>query len=100
MCAAARAVAAAKAFDNSMSAWDIPHLHEQDATFPVKTTSAVWLGKEPSIRAGEASERLGLVRHGAGIFDEFLQTGHHRGTGEELTKNFDLVTKFFVGNGL
>ena len=38
------AVATANAFDSSMSASDIPHLHEQDATCAGRITSAVRLG--------------------------------------------------------
>src|SRR5258707_8794201 len=68
MCIAARSVAAARAFDNSMSASDIPHLHEQDATCTGTTTSAVRLGGtrsfeqvRPKLMAGRASAR-GFLR--------------------------------------
>src|SRR6266478_6612519 len=63
VCAAARAVASASAFDSSMSASDIPHLHEQDATCAGRITSAVRLGGTRSFEQVRC-DALGLVGHG------------------------------------
>src|SRR6266404_5501546 len=55
--------------------------------------------RNPLIRAGQMAH-LGLVGHGAGIFDKFLEAGHHRGAGKEFAEDFDFAAKLFARNRL
>ena len=55
--------------------------------------------RNPLIRAGQM-RRLGLVGHGAGVFNKLFEAGHHSGAGKQFAENFDFAAKLFAGDRL
>src|SRR4029077_1919198 len=55
--------------------------------------------RNPLIRAGQM-RGLGLVGHGAGIFDKFFEASHHSGAVKEFAENFNFEAKFFAQDRL